>query len=168
MSLAVPRHAMVLAAGLGERMRPLTETRPKALLEVAGCALIDRVIDRLEAAGVERVVVNLHHHRRAMEAHQRAQESPRIVLSVEADPLERLRRARPGEIAPFVFAGAQLLHPRLFKAAPAGPFSLKLLFDRAQEAGRLFTIVHDGLWFHVGTPQSLADTAGDFGARPGP
>ena len=61
------------------------------------------------------------------------------------------------EIAPFLFAGVQMLHPRLFAAAPDGPFSLNLLFDTAQEAGRLWGVRHDGLWFHVGTPAALRE-----------
>jgi MurNAc alpha-1-phosphate uridylyltransferase len=68
---AVPRTAMVMAAGLGKRMRPLTATRPKPLVEVAGKALLDHVIDRLRAAGVERVVVNVHYLADALEAHLR-------------------------------------------------------------------------------------------------
>jgi len=66
---AVPRTAMVMAAGLGKRMRPLTATRPKPLVEVAGKALIDHVFDRLRAAGVEEVVVNVHYLPDALEAH---------------------------------------------------------------------------------------------------
>ena len=65
----VPKTAMVMAAGLGKRMRPLTATRPKPLIEVAGRALLDHVLDRLRVAGVEKVVVNVHYLPGALEAH---------------------------------------------------------------------------------------------------
>ena len=65
----VPQTAMVMAAGLGKRMRPLTATRPKPLIEVAGKALLDHVLDRLRSAGVEKVVVNVHYLADAVEAH---------------------------------------------------------------------------------------------------
>jgi MurNAc alpha-1-phosphate uridylyltransferase len=65
----VPHTAMVMAAGLGKRMRPLTATRPKPLVEVAGKALLDHVLDRLRAAGVRKVVVNVHYLADAVEAH---------------------------------------------------------------------------------------------------
>src|SRR6188508_257692 len=68
---AVPDTAMVMAAGLGKRMRPLTATRPKPLVEVAGKPLIDHVFGRLRAAGVGRVVVNVHYLADALEAHVR-------------------------------------------------------------------------------------------------
>jgi len=71
----VPRTAMVMAAGLGKRMRPLTATRPKPLIEVAGKTLLDHVLDRLKAAGVERVVINVHYLADAVEAHLARQES---------------------------------------------------------------------------------------------
>ena len=65
----VPAAAMVMAAGLGKRMRPLTATRPKPLIEVGGRALIDHAMDRLRAAGVARAVVNVHYLAGALEAH---------------------------------------------------------------------------------------------------
>lgn len=226
-----PHTAMVLAAGLGKRMRPLTDKLPKPLVPVAGRTLLDRVLDRLEATGIERVVINLHYFREIMEAHLAGRRSPRIELSPEADlletgggvknalprlgsepfyvtnadvlwldgtspalqrlarawndeamdallllhptvtatgydgvgdyfadPLGRLRRRRGNELAPFIFAGVQIIHPRLFANAPDGAFSLNRLYDRAEEVGRLWGLRHDGLWFHVGTPQGLAET----------
>ena len=74
---------MVLAAGLGTRMRPLTERRPKPLLEVGGKALIDHVLDRLADAGVERAVVNVHHFAEQIERHLAARTKPHIVISDE-------------------------------------------------------------------------------------
>ena len=66
---AVPPTAMVMAAGLGKRMRPLTATRPKPLIEVAGRALVDHALERLRAAGVGKAVVNVHYLADAVEAH---------------------------------------------------------------------------------------------------
>ncbi|MDX1423781.1 MAG: nucleotidyltransferase family protein [Kiloniellales bacterium] len=225
---ALPRRAMVLAAGRGERMRPLTERLPKPLIEVGGKAMLDWALDHLAAAGVADVVVNLYHLGERIEAHVQGRGRPRVTFSREAelmdtgggvaaaldrlgpdafyvlngdvvwlnglqpalqrlarawdedemdallllqpvsdaygydghgdfvmDPAGRLRRRREREVAPFVFAGVQLLHPRLFDGAPEGPFSLNLLYDRAIEAGRLAGLRHDGRWFHVGTPEAL-------------
>ena len=78
-----PKMAMVLAAGLGTRMRPLTDDRPKALVEVAGRALIDHTLDRLLEAGVQTAVVNVHHFADAMEAHLARRSAPRILISDE-------------------------------------------------------------------------------------
>ncbi|MGQ0664275.1 MAG: nucleotidyltransferase family protein [Pseudomonadota bacterium] len=234
--MTAPRRAMVLAAGLGKRMRPLTETLPKPLAPVAGRTLIDRVLDHFAAIGIERVAVNLHHHRAQLEAHLQARLHPTILLSPEPELLDtgggvmralpllgsapfyvanadivwrdggspalvRLaeawsepdmdgllllhpaasargyegrgdyflsqrglaRRRQNAEIAPFVFAGVEILHPRLFALAPSGAFSLRLLFDRAEAAGRLWGLVHDGQWFHVGDPEGVAEAEAELG-----
>ena len=78
-----PKPALVLAAGLGTRMRPLTNDRPKALVEVAGRPLIDHVLDRLADAGVETAVVNVHAFADRLERHLAARRTPRIVISDE-------------------------------------------------------------------------------------
>lgn len=220
--------AMVLAAGRGDRLRPLTDRLPKPLIEVGGKAMLDWSLDHLAAAGVAQAVINLHHLGGQIEAHVKGRARPRVSFSREAelldtgggvaaalarlgpgafyvlngdvvwldglqpalqrlartwneeemdallllqpvadafgydgrgdfvmDPAGCLRRRREREVAPFVFAGVQVLHPRLFAAAPAGAFSLNLLYDRAIEAGRLWGLRHDGRWFHVGTPEAL-------------
>jgi MurNAc alpha-1-phosphate uridylyltransferase len=90
---------MVLAAGLGTRMRPLTDDRPKALVELGGRALIDHVLDRLAEAGVERAVVNVHWFADRLESHLAARARPAITISDErAELLETgggLRKAAP-------------------------------------------------------------------------
>jgi len=227
----VPETAMVMAAGLGKRMRPLTATRPKPLVSVAGKALLDHALDRLRAAGVKRAVVNVHYLADALEAHlrthahgleilisdERAQLmetggglvkalpllGERPFLSVNSDnlwidgPVDSIRalaaawddarmdalllmvplaranchggqgdfhldaagritgRRKPGRLAPFVWTGVQILHPRLITDAPSGPFSTNLFWDRAIAAGRAFGVVHGGLWFDVGTPKAI-------------
>jgi MurNAc alpha-1-phosphate uridylyltransferase len=244
------RTAMVLAAGLGKRMRPLTDTLPKPLVEVAGRSLIDRVFDRLIANGVTRIVVNLHHHRAILEAHVAKRRDAEFVLSPEADLLEtgggvlnalpllgeapfycvnadvlwfdgatpalkrmedawatqrpaalllmnsaasargyegrgdyfmdgfgRARRRQGNQIAPFVYAGVQILTASCFAGQTPGRFSLNRIYDALEtgevgEAGKgLVGIAHDGLWFHVGTPDSVAETEFELGwshARPYP
>ena len=74
------------------------------------------------------------------------------------DPAGFLRRRGEREIAPYLFAGIQILHRRLFDGAPEGAFSLNRLWDTAIAAGRIEALVHDGEWFHVGTRSGLAAT----------
>lgn len=78
-----PTMAMVLGAGLGTRMRPLSDTTPKPLVELAGAPLLDRVLDRLQAAGVKTAVVNVHHLADRMEAHLAGRTQPEIIISDE-------------------------------------------------------------------------------------
>jgi len=77
--------AMVMAAGLGTRMQPLTETTPKALINVAGKPLVDHAIDRLKQAGITRIVVNIHAFAEQMRAHLSARNDPSIFISDESD-----------------------------------------------------------------------------------
>jgi N-acetyl-alpha-D-muramate 1-phosphate uridylyltransferase len=225
---AAPTTGMVLAAGLGLRMRPITDHLPKPLVLLGGRALVDHALDRLEAAGVGRAVVNTHYKGEMLAHHLAARRKPAITLSVEdelletgggvakalpllddvfyvvnsdvfwldgttsallrlarafdaerldallllqrtvtalgyagpgdfiADPLGKLRRRREREVAPHLFAGVQILAKRLFAGQTPGKFSLNALYDRAIEAGRLAGIVHDGEWYHIGTPAGLA------------
>ena len=230
---APPRTAMVMAAGLGKRMRPLTATRPKPLIDVAGKTLLDHTLDRLKAAGVEKAVVNVHYLADALEAHLRRRVSGLdIVVSderaqlletggglmhakdlIDADPflcvnsdnlwvdgpinalrllasrwddatmdalllvvpqarahnnsgqgdfhmdaLGRLSRRKPGKVAPFVYTGIQMMSKRLLTDAPQGPFSTNLFWDRAIAQGRCFGLVHQGLWFDVGSPEAIPAT----------
>lgn len=72
------------------------------------------------------------------------------------DPMGQARRRGEREIAPYVFAGVEIVHRRLFDDAPAGAFSINRLWDGAIEHGRLGGLVHDGEWYHIGTPEGLA------------
>ena len=226
----MPTSAMVLAAGLGTRMRPHNGQIPKPLVQMRGKSLIDYSLDRLADAGVERAVVNVHYLADALESHLAGRKRPQIIISDERgsllgtgggiakalpqlggapfflvnsdtvwldgvkpnfrrlaeafdaatmdvllllaatagsvgysgrgdyamEPDGRLRRRDENEVVPFVYAGAAILTPALFVDAPAGEFSLNLLFDRAGASGRLFGLRLEGLWMHVGTPDAVA------------
>ncbi len=233
--VAMPGTAMVLAAGLGKRMRPLTATRPKPLVEVAGRTLLDRALDRVEAAGIAQAVVNAHYFADQIDAAVAARPGPlsirvsderaqlletgggvvKALPLIDADPffvinadnmwidgsadtlrlmaqrwnadtmdalllLVPLARATGydgrgdfhldpagvvsprGEfrIAPFVYSGIQLISKHLFDGEPAEPFSVWRAWNKALAAGRLYGAVHQGLWFHVGTPASVGETEG--------
>ena len=79
------------------------------------------------------------------------------------DPNGKARRRRDPEIAPFVYAGVQILHPRALAGMTPGAFSLNKIYDAAEAKGRLWSVVHDGLWFHVGTPDSVTATERELG-----
>ena len=224
--------AMVMAAGLGTRMRAHNDAVPKPLVPVAGKPLLDHALARLAAAGVGRVVVNVHHKAQMIVAHLKTRQQPEIVISDETDALldtgggvaralpqlgnkpffvlntdalwlegptpalammaarfdpekmdclmllaplvtslgvtgrgdftmdgqGRLTRRQPQMVSPFIYAGVCLLRPELFDGAPQAPrFSMNLLWDRALEEGRLFGILHEGIWMHVGDRQAVAE-----------
>jgi N-acetyl-alpha-D-muramate 1-phosphate uridylyltransferase len=235
---ASPRTAMVLAAGLGTRMRPLTDATAKPLLTLGGRTLLDHALDHLRAAGVETVAVNAHWRADAVAAHLAHRPSPpgtvllreqrlletgggvRAALAIlGTDPffvvngdafwlngplpaLLRLvaafdhsvdgvllvqrtshvhadvglgdfaldkwgvpRRRKEREVVPYIYAGVQLIHPRLLKGMPEGAFSMNRAWDSALAAGRLRAVVHDGIWFHLSTPPDLAEAEQILEAR---
>ncbi|MBH0238846.1 nucleotidyltransferase family protein [Methylobrevis albus] len=233
-----PRKAMVLAAGRGKRMRPLSATTPKPLIEVRGRALVDHVLDRLVEAGVETAVVNVHYLADLVEVHVLKRTAPAIIISDERDRLldtgggvvkalphfgdepfyhlnsdsiwiegirpnlamlaehfdasrmdmllllaptvssvgydgvgdfvmdkdGRLARRPERDVAPFVYAGAAIIHPRIFEGETVAPFSLNRFFDAGIDAGRLFGLRMDGIWLHVGTPQAIGEAEASIAA----
>jgi MurNAc alpha-1-phosphate uridylyltransferase len=240
MTAPVPLHAMVLAAGLGLRLRPITERLPKPLVAVGGRTMLDRALDALDAVGVGECIVNTHYLGEQISAHLASRRRPAISISPERDLLDTgggVAKALPmlggdpfyavnadiiwedGPAAPalarlaaafdadaidallllaptaravgydgagdfhlgtdgvpvrrgkddradYVFTGVQILHPRLFAGSPAGAFSLNILYDRALAANRLRALVHDGRWFHIGTPAGLDLAEAALGAAP--
>jgi MurNAc alpha-1-phosphate uridylyltransferase len=86
--MSVPQSGMVLAAGLGTRMRPITDRIPKPLVTLGGKALLDHALDRLSDAGVPRAVVNVHYMAEMIARHLEGRQQPAITLSVEDELLE--------------------------------------------------------------------------------
>jgi MurNAc alpha-1-phosphate uridylyltransferase len=83
----LPDKAMVFAAGLGTRMRPLSDDLPKPLIKVAGKPLIDHALDRFASVGVKAAIVNVHHLASQIEAHMAARKTPKIIISDERGTL---------------------------------------------------------------------------------
>jgi len=114
MPISTPKTAMVFAAGLGQRMRPITEVLPKPLIKIGGRTLIDHCLDRLAAAGVETAIVNVHWLGNQIEAHLVGRTRPRIVISDEREKLldqgGAIKKALPliGE-APFFICNTDAL-----------------------------------------------------------
>jgi MurNAc alpha-1-phosphate uridylyltransferase len=209
-------------------MRPLTLTTPKPLLRLAGRPILAHALDRLQAAGVTKIIVNAHHL--AAQISDFLRDYPGVVLAREDELLETggaitamlaknllpqapfyvlngdtfwvdgptdtlgrlaaafmpaemdamlllaraagavaetgrgdflwprdgtLKRREERDVAPFLYAGVQIVSPGLFANPPAPAFSMNVLWDRALAANRLGAIIHDGVWFHLSTPDDL-------------
>ena len=121
--VSAPKTAMVLAGGLGTRMRPLTDDKPKALIPVGGKPLIDHTLDRLAEVGVERAVVNVHHFADQVERHLAKRTSPRVIISDERagllDSGGGIKKALPAA-GPRSLVCRQHRH-RLDRGRPSGP-----------------------------------------------
>ncbi len=228
--------AMILAAGHGTRMRPLTDDRSKAMVVLGEKPLIDHMLDRLAAVGVTRAVVNVHAHADNLEAHLKARTGlPEIIISderaqlletgggvVKALPLltdgdghngpificnidaawkennnsvlETMLSAWDGAVmddllllapiddvlgysgagdfeadeagvlcrrkaarAPYVYAGVQIANLAPFSEFEAIPFSRNKVWDISLKSGRVYGVVMDGFWMHVGDPKARAE-----------
>ena len=112
----MPRSAMVMAAGFGTRMQPLTLTTPKPMLELGGKPLIDYALDHMAAAGIETVVVNLHYLGDQIERHVAARAAPKIHFQHEAEVLE-------------TGGGALMALPVLGRAAPFFAFNADTVYQ---------------------------------------
>ena len=227
---ASPTRAMILAAGRGQRMRPITDKTPKPMLKINDRPRLSHALERLEAVGVTDVVINTHYLAEKIERHFKGYQGAKLQFSSEEDLLETgggVKKALPmlgdapfyvvngdafwlngptaalarlagewngdrldarlmlhstvdaygydglgdfqceadgllirrieAEVAPWLFAGVQILDPASLKDAPEGKFSLNWVYDRALEAGRLYGMIHDGEWFHIGTPDGLGE-----------
>lgn len=222
---------MVLAAGLGTRMRPITDTKPKPLVEIAGRTLLDRALDALRGAGIRSAVVNAHYRAEQIVAHLKSVtdletvvsdetdclmdsgggvvkalpflgDQPFVVLNADtfwiddpsagsnlarliarfepdsmdmlmlvADPARASGHESQGDFSmnadgslkrydgragnPVIYAGALIVHPRIFADAPDVPFSLNRIFDEALRADRMRGLLLDGHWITVGTPDAI-------------
>ena len=221
---------MLLAAGYGTRLKPLTDHTPKPLVPVAGRPMIEYALDKLRAYGIREIVINVSHLKAQLLDYCAAQKDLHVTISDEAEPLETgggLKQAAPflgdepvfainsdilwsdaGETAldrltqhwddarmdflllaqskaravghdqgedhlfikpentlgwnaadaPYIISGIGIFHPRVLRDAPAGKFSVKILWHRALAQNRLFCLPHHGRWFQTGTLADIQKT----------
>lgn len=226
-----PTKAMILAAGLGTRMRPITDTIPKPMVQFMGKPMIDYGIKALQSYGISDFVINLHHLGDVIKQH--FADSPlKIAFSEESDILETgggVKNALPllgekpffvinGDIiwqdldgtipaleklaysfneskmdvllllqpvdnafgysgtgdffingdrtlsrkgdapsSPYMFAGVQIIAPHVFEGIMDKAFSLNVIYDKAIKNGRLYGEINEGDWYHIGTPEAIAN-----------
>ena len=236
--MIIPKTAMLLAAGLGTRMLPITKTIPKPMVKVLNRSLINHILDRLIEVGVRRVIVNLYYQGERLRGHLSHRDDIEILFSEEkerletgggivnalnligkqpffvintdslwldgpAKALERLSeewkpktmdgilllhstvnahgyrglgdfvvtpdgvlfRRPESYVSPWLFTGIQILHPRVFKGVSIAKFSLNIIYNQVIEKERLFGCIHDGEWFHIGTPKALEEAELFLGNR---
>ena len=226
--------AMLLAAGYGTRLKPLTDHTPKPLVPVAGRPMLEYALDKLRAYGIKEVVINVSHLKGQLHRHLAGFNDLRVTISEEAEPLETgggLKKAAPflgdgpvfainsdilwsdaGETAlnrltqqwddarmdflllaqskaaavghdqgedhlfikpentlgwnaadaPYIISGIGVFHPRVLRDAPAGKFSVKVLWLRALAQNRLFCLPHHGRWFQTGTLDDIRKTEAEL------
>jgi MurNAc alpha-1-phosphate uridylyltransferase len=222
------KKAMILAAGYGKRLQPITNKIPKPLVEVGGISIINRLLNQLKKSGIEEVIVNTAHLAEKIHTHLNDFTDLKITFSDEGIPLETgggikkaiqffgedpfiavngdaifhdvgdtvfnqlmkkwhpgmevllaivpkknsLGLTTPGDfymkesnllerrkegLAPFYYAGAQILQPYLFHTYKKDHFSLLEIYDNAEIKGTIYGLEYDGLWFHAGTPEDLQE-----------
>ncbi|MBL4602816.1 MAG: phosphotransferase [Emcibacteraceae bacterium] len=228
-----PHHAMILAAGLGKRMKPLTDNIPKPLIKIAGKEMLSYTLDALAGAGVKNAVINKHHFADQIESYveNRLDWRPMITLSDETDELldsgggvkkalgklgsdpfyilnsdmiwssdkqdtlgrlatewrddmdivmllikrdEAFGHDGPGdfhmneagqlkfrgddELSDYLYGGILIIRPECFDNISENIFSLRKIFKQVAAKGRLYGLLHEGSWYHVGTPESVIQT----------
>jgi MurNAc alpha-1-phosphate uridylyltransferase len=224
------KKAMLLAAGYGTRLKPLTDHTPKPLVPVAGRPMIEYALEKVQAYGVEEIVINVSYLKTQLQTYLARFKNLHVTISEEAEPLETgggLKKAEPflghepvfainsdilwtddGETAlnrlaqtwddakmdflllaqskasaighdkgedhlfikpentigwntadaPYIISGIGIFHPRVLREAPAGKFSVKVLWLKAMAQNRLFCLPHHGRWFQTGTIEDIQKT----------
>lgn len=166
MSALVSDTAMILAAGLGKRMRPLTASQPKPMVRVAGKPLIDHVLDRLGNSGIEQAVVNVHYLADALEAHLGARAKPRVTISDERALLLEtgggMVKAKPLLPDPFFAVNADNVWLE-------GPYDaireLSEMWDPAKMDALLLLVPHTGAYNYRGKGDFHMDPLGRISRR---
>ena len=224
----LPETAMVLCAGRGTRLAPITDNLPKPMVPVGDVPILGRTLEHLKNAGVKRVVINTHYLSDYVTRYVERLKDPSITVIHEETVLEtgggvknalphlgdepffvingdsvwldgmrnalhrfadtwdsekmdiqlllypfarvlgwhgygdytmdeigRLTSRDEVKVAPYAYMGVSIVHPRIFADAPDGSFSMRALYDKAEEEGRLFGALHDGLWYHISSPADL-------------
>lgn len=166
MSGLVSDTAMVLAAGMGKRMRPLTATQPKPLIRVDGKPLIDHVLDKLADAGVARAVVNVHYLADQLQAHLAKRKAPQITISDERDQLLETGggMVKAGPLLPDPFFAVN--SDNIWLDGPKNAFAeLSAAWDPAKMDGLLLMVRHNDAYNFRGQGDFHLDPLGRISRR---
>jgi MurNAc alpha-1-phosphate uridylyltransferase len=218
----------ILCAGYGNRMRPLTDNKPKPMVEINRTPMIDHILDNFNKNGISRIVINTHYKADVIEKHLENNQNPPVIISHELEllhtggglknalhyfdgkdffvssgdsylengpaqsPYQRLQDFWNPEsmdilmllepvnrmaitkgvgdydldsdgkairsldqTGKYMFTSLRINSSRIFDGCPETPFNYLDLMDKAQEQGRLYGLVHDGLWHHISTPEDV-------------